>query len=1253
MNLVKATDLDQWADRMDARGKFPLLLRKLLFASGAKLNHLDFPTEEGIQSGGWDGKLEASSGNLYIPDGSSVWELSTNARPRDKANNDYQKRLKNPGDVDPTATTYVAVSLRRWSSKQTWAQEKNAKGFWKQVRAYDAEDIAAWLDLAPAVHIWLSRLIGKLPHGVDDLENFWVVWARATQPPALPELLLASRESVAAEVRKWLESPPSVLTLQAETAEEATAFLAAVLYGEPESTHLHRGVLVDDPSAWAVLAAAIEPLILVPRFADRQQVIPAAERHHVLVPIGRDEPATRGTLILPRIRRDQAKASLEKMGVEESQLEPLATLARQSLNALRRKLSQNPSLLIPAWAKSEKGQELLPALLSGRWEENNPADCEVVARLAGMSYAEYEKVLVRWSHTSDPPLRKVGTTWLVVAREDSWILLSRYLTHNQLRVFEEVVCEVLGEVDPKYELEVYQRWAASVCGKKLKHSGHLREGLAQTLALLGAYSSAYPLADQRTGQEWADYITHKLLQKAVDWQAWASLSWILQLLAEASPDVFLEAVERGLHGDTPILVNLFTDTEHDLWGSSPHTGLLWALELLAWSPDYLGRAAMLLATLARLDPGGKTANRPINSLREIFLTWRPQTKATAEQRLKVLDTLQKREPEIAWTLLHSILTSKISHQTASPRYRDWGANEGPKLTYAELFRLISEIISRLVADAGANAKRWCVLVELIANVDTKHAETLLEALQALEPDTFDEKGREEVWGALRGMVARHLNYPDAKWAFSRERVGMLEQVYQRFTPSDPVAQHAWVFTDTTDFPKAGYEDWEARNRAIQEARQQAVEELFELGGLGLVLDLLERAQKGWEVGRCLGKSRYLTGEEFHLLEEHFGSENLRRRGFALGFLNGRMALNGPDWLETFCADPRGLKWPPAHRVEIYLLFSPGKVTWDLLGRENPVVEQLYWQQLNYWSLLSLPEAELSHGISKLLEHKRYGCLIDLLAALLHGDRPRPDPTLIADVLEKALTDEASEPIQWGSLSYDLTQLLDYLAASSLSEERVALIEWRLLPLFHAHEYTPKVLQRVLANQPELFVEILCWAYNAEGEEPRELSEEEHRRAERAYLLLFNWRRPPGFENGSVDAVALHSWVSRAREMALAKGRDKVADKHIGQVLIGYPIGSDGVWPHEAVRDLIEKLASQELERGIDIGLFNSRGVTWRAIDEGGQQERDIAERYAGYAKALSDAWPRTAALMRRISELYEAEAKRHDNETELEQDLWR
>jgi hypothetical protein len=164
---------------------------------------------------------------------------------------------------------------------------------------------------------------------------------------------------------------------------------------------------------------------------------------------------------------------------------------------------------------------------------------------------------------------------------------------------------------------------------------------------------------------------------------WASLP--LGLLAEAAPDEFLDAVDRGVSGDRPFLLALFRDKEADMFSSAPHTGLLLALEALAWSEGLLVRVATALAKLARIDPGGRWANRPLASLRSIFLLWLPQTTASLERRFGAINAIRQREPNIAWQVMKSLLPQFHDHSmpTPRPKWREWAPPEDVRVTMIE------------------------------------------------------------------------------------------------------------------------------------------------------------------------------------------------------------------------------------------------------------------------------------------------------------------------------------------------------------------------------------------------------------------------------------------------------------------------------------------------------------------------------------------------------------------------------------------
>jgi hypothetical protein len=158
-------------------------------------------------------------------------------------------------------------------------------------------------------------------------------------------------------------------------------------------------------------------------------------------------------------------------------------------------------------------------------------------------------------------------------------------------------------------------------------------------------------------------------------------------------------------------------------------------------------------------------------------------------------------------------------------------------------------------------------------------------------------------------------------------------------------------------------------------------------------------------------------------------------------------------------------------------------------------------------------------------------------------------------------------------------------------------------------------------------------------------------AAHAWQVLDGLRRLPGSdEHGHVNADALRTWVKRARELLAEADRVDVGDQTLGQFLANSPPGQDGVWPAEPVRDVIEASQSDELEEGLAIGRYNSRGTTVRDPYEGGASERELALRLRVDAARLDVRWSRTSRVLRRLADDYDADAERYDRDAERRSD---
>lgn len=118
------------------------------------------------------------------------------------------------------------------------------------------------------------------------------------------------------------------------------------------------------------------------------------------------------------------------------------------------------------------------------------------------------------------------------------------------------------------------------------------------------------------------------------------------------------------------------------------------------------------------------------------------------------------------------------------------------------------------------------------------------------------------------------------------------------------------------------------------------------------------------------------------------------------------------------------------------------------------------------------------------------------------------------------------------------------------------------------------------------------------------------------------------------------------ELLAERGRTEVGLQQIGQVLGHTPPDADGTWPCIVVQDLLEEVQLDHIETGLYLQIVNSRGVTSRGLEDGGDQELRLASGYRVNAEVLADNAPRVAGLFRRIAASYESDARRNEEDAE-------
>lgn len=557
----------------------------------------------------------------------------------------------------------------------------------------------------------------------------------------------------------------------------------------------------------------------------------------------------------------------------------------------------------------------------------------------------------------------------------------------------------------------------------------------------------------------------------------------------------------------------------------------------------------------------------------------------------------------------------------------------------EYWEFSSAVADRLIDMASTDAGRWKPLIKRLPDLPPAQMEKAVEQLTELAgTDDVAENARSEIWSALDALIRQHRAFSDADWALPDESLDRLSTIAGALAPGDPVAKNKWLFD--SQFPDLGSkrEDFSEQEEKIALARKAAVREVLEKTGLIGIVRLAEESEYPWFVGTALADSE-LTIKDKDVVAM-LDDPGRHKTDIAFGFSARRASARGWDWIGSSL---HSLADRPLAQSRL-LRCADDPRAWQLAEDLGSEVDAAYWREFVPYGR-GHDFVLVNETAEQLLAHDRPGAALHLLTLYVGREGQPVSPELIAQGFDALVGRSGDDPEAPRIQSYEVEQLLGYLRSSDLDEERLATLEWRLLPAISFDARSP-ILERKLSRDPRFFVEILslCFKPRRAEEAPKVSS----RVAENAFRLLREWKIVPGTSDrgAEVDEKSLREWVYEARRLLEEADRAEIGDIYIGQVFAHAREDLDGTWPTVAVRNVIESLASTEIEDGFRTETYNKRGITSRGLADGGRQEYDLASDFDGWAGKVVDKWPRTSAVLRSLADGYRAEGRLMDEQSE-------
>ena len=1264
MATVKTEDLERFATAERGPTLLGELVRRLIYCwVPNRVATIGFHSGTANNLPGWDGhvQLRAREGE---PAFNALWELSTQNATRSKIISDVKKSFRRevPDGWDKSKTAYVAVTLRKLKDVRKLEKEiSNLPGnTWGRVYVIDAPALAQWIEKCPAVEAWCAEHleIGTGVYGVS-LETFWRNWSTQHRPPISTQLVTAGRLAKATD-DLFRPERGQTLTLLTDSAAETAGYLYAYLkqQGAREGAEnvLSNSLVVSSLDAAKILA--LQPVaetqlpvtVLLPP-ANEAAFILANAGHYVVNAIGYAVPSHKPMTIRRALRRDFAEALQQSMGMDAERAEQEARTCGASVSVWSVWNRHEGSALVnvPQWCEPEYLARTLPAVLASGWDERAKEDKDILQMLSGVDYQTFVQAIGLHMYNDPPFLERVDSVLSVIAPTVAFALSAKRIPQPLLKTLEQCIETVFSQIDPI----TVRAWDGPVKHPTemlvQDHSSWLRDGLLETILRISAFKEVLDhaqIAYEYGGcQAFVDKVVGRIAMFRDEPRFFAALSSNLPTMAEAAPIPFVEALEQALQGSPATLRPLFEDK--GFFGPVLHTGLLSALECLAWEPSYLTRVAILLARLVEYEDHGRIVNKPSNSLRSIFLAWSPGTSATLSQRLELLNQLAETFPVIIWPLALAILprASDTDFPTQEPVWKDFGRSTRALLTDEHIRESFSAYISFALTLSDSAPERQLTLIDHYPMFSPEHRAILRTQLTttARGPDLAPSM-REAILEGIRQLVARHRRFANAVWAMPAVETDALEAVGREFRGSTVVEEVRWLFDEFLPDLADVESDINAASEKVKAFRDKALRKVLE-SGVDAVDDLFCKVRQPYLVAQQAAVSIQDTEGIFALLDRWFGRRSSRDERGVPVLCSTRFALAGDDWMRQLSDATASRGWPEWAFGLCLADMADSRMLIDSLKGKPPSAVSRYWATRSPY--LRSNDKPLNDEIAvALVAHGR-------AAELVNQSMKTLSTAVAIDVMNAALAQLVEKRESIPLLGYNVKETISWLRKQTdASQEELDSLELRCLPLLLGElgEGEQLSFHRTMARRPQEFIAVICAAYlpasgadaHADKDSPDPL---EQANATIAWRVLRSWRTAPGLDAaGEMQAPLLMEWITQARTLAEQSDRAAVADQYIGAVLFHSPPESDGRWPGDVVAGTLEKLSSRQIEDGLAMEVVNSRGVTTRGVLDGGAQEEQLSAEWLIRAQALPERWQRAKQLCRKIAASWRQMASEFDVE---------
>ncbi|EXM40295.1 hypothetical protein RASY3_09475 [Ruminococcus albus SY3] len=888
----------------------------------------------------------------------------------------------------------------------------------------------------------------------------------------------------------------------------------------------------------------------------------------------------------------------------------------------------------PSWEK-DNDKAVIVAALFGKWKESD-GDKSLIEKLYGNSYEQFIAHLNQYIGVEDAYIvRKRDMSYNVIYElADPFLAICSHrnaFTSSIIIQFFDITKEFISERDPIFD-EPFERHFYLSAFKKSKYSNSIKSGMTRTLILLALYADY---------QNEISNLVKEILKMIQSISDWAYISQYIESLCEAAPDAVIAFIENNIDNHTGLL-DLFTvEKSGFLTGRHYYTNILWCLERLLPCKDYVARVVRILFEMGNNIEKCSTGNNPRDDISKVFCTWYNVSALEIEEKIELAKIGVEKYP-FFWDSLYK----EISKNTSILCDLSFIYRETDKIipyTNGDVLRFSVSYAKILIANISDNLNRIISLIDLLPTCTDEIFIAIQNKMKTAVIKLADPD-KEQIKTQLRKIIYHHRRFAKSNWASSSERISKIEKICLDISFEDPAYDFLYL-TESGNIPILNPIVYESEEESHQKNKNHVNEVIAS--------EIARFKESNIDLGHFLGlrKIDYYTTIGATIAKYYCNMNYEESILFSIisSTDNPQIAVN----YVRVCSDSaltevysalealRDKHYADKFYIAFLLALPFDEKTRLLIFSLPPESAKMYWQMFSRFE--STSKELLDDVIKNLIKFSNW---CELYYAIFeHESMFTTDEVLaiILDSIKKIISEEYNISNNESSIIKQLLSIIYQRIGDDFESYPILFqIEMRLSGVLMWDNM--KCCQYLFKHNANIYADIIALVYKKDDGLTNESIDTD--KFQVFISLEQDIKFCPGEEKGSINKEILNTWLNTFCDRLDSQGQGSLKYKKIGKLFACSPMGEDGLFPHEAIRDKIEVMANEELISSFASSVLYDRGlftVTW------GKDEYKLGQKYAELSRKLSVRYPKTAKIFRIISKsfLRESELDREIAETDI------